>query len=387
MRSSDLRSSASIAGETGSLRFAIVLQTPKDPHSAVYLSYQTLAAALERLGHSVEIVSPADFALSSGRWVPLVYPFAIASWMHRRRRDFDLVMFHSYAGWLATALRRAPRSRALVMFHGVEPLYYRELAEEARAHGRRLSWRYRLLQERLMPFMLRTACRTAGAVTCLNRTEATAISASNWIPSSRVEVLAHGVPPAFFVAPREERPLRTMLFVGQWLPMKGITYLRDAAVTLLQEDPSMRLVCAGTLSSEPSVHSDFPLELRGRVAVRPRVEERALAGLYRDADVFVFPSLYEGFSRALVEAMAARLAIVTTPVGVAGDALRHEDSALIVPKRRPDAIVAAVRRLRADPGLAARLGDAAATTAVSYRLDTVERRTVAVVLQAAESAR
>jgi D-inositol-3-phosphate glycosyltransferase len=116
------------------------------------------------------------------------------------------------------------------------------------------------------------------------------------------------------------------------------------------------------------------------------VEESALAGLYREADVFVFPSLYEGFSRALVEAMAARLAIVTTSVGVAADALRHEDSALIVPKRRPDAIVAGVRRLQADPGLAARLGEAAAATAVSYRLDPVERRTVAVVLQAAESA-
>lgn len=367
-------------------RFAVVLQTPKDPHSAVYLTYQTLATALERLGHSVEIVSPNDFAVLrgvSGRWVPLLYPLAIAGWMHRRRRAFDVVMFHSYAGWLATALRRAPWPRALVMFHGVEPLYFRELQEEANAHGQPLSWRYRLLQERLMPFMLRTACRTADAVTCLNRAEAGVISAWKWVPSDRLEILAHGVPPEFFVEARPMRPVRTMLFVGQWLPMKGIRYLRDAAVTLLQADPSMRLVCAGTLAPEQSVRSDFPTELQPRVAVMPRVEPGALAEQYRDADVFVFPSLYEAFSRAIVEAMAARLAVVTTAVGVAADALRDEENALIVPKRSAAAIVAAVRRLQRDTALAVRLGGAAAATAAEYRLDDVEQRTVSVVLRLA----
>jgi glycosyltransferase involved in cell wall biosynthesis len=369
-------------------RFAVVLQTPKDPHSAVFLTYQTLAAALERLGHSVEIVSPNDFAPLrgvSGRWVPLLYPFAIAAWMHRRRRAFDVVMFHSYAGWLATALRRASWPRALVMFHGVEPLYFRELQEEANAHGQSLSWRYQLLQERLMPFMLRAACRTADTVTCLNRAEADIISAWKWVPPGRLEILAHGIPPEFFVPARPMRPVRTMLFVGQWLPMKGITYLRDAAVTLLQADSSMRLVCAGTLASEPSVRADFPTALQTRVVVLPRVEQGALAELYRDADVFVFPSLYEAFSRAIVEAMAARLAIVTTAVGVAADALRDEDNALIVPKRSAAAIVSAVRRLQLDSALAVRLGGAAAATAEAYRLEVVEPRTVSVVLRLARA--
>ena len=76
------------------------------------------------------------------------------------------------------------------------------------------------------------------------------------------------------------------------------------------------------------------LELRQQVRVLPRVDQATLAALYRDADVFIFPSLYEGFSRAIVEAMASRLPIVCTPVGVAADALQHETSALIVPTRQ-----------------------------------------------------
>jgi glycosyltransferase involved in cell wall biosynthesis len=372
------------------LRFAVVLQTPKDPQSAVYLGYQTLGMELERLGHSVEIVSPADFSAvrrMKGRWVPFAYPFAIASWMHRRRRDFDLVMFHSYAGWLATALGHGRRTRSFVMFHGVEPLYHRELREEATADGHPLSWRYRLLQEGLMPFMLRIACRTADGVSCLNRAEEDFLAARKWAPAGGVRTLAHGVSPEFFAPPRAPQPVRTLLFVGQWLPMKGTQYLRDAAVSLLREDSSMCLICAGTLVLEDTVLSDFPQDLRRQITVLPRVDQTALARLYHDADVFVFPSLYEGFSRAIVEAMASRLPIITTAVGVAADALRHEESALFVPKRSAAAIVVAVRRLKADPAFAAQIGEAAGVVAEGYRLDIMQRRTIDIIMEVAGAAR
>ncbi len=372
--------------ETRSLRCAVVLQTPADPQSAVYMSYQSLAAELERLGHSMEIVSPADFpALRnvSGRWVPLTYPFAIASWMRRRHRDFDLVMFQSYAGWLATTLNRRERPHSFVMFHGVEPLYHRELREEAKAGGQPLSWRYRLLQEGLMPFMLGIACRRADAIGCLNRAEAQFLAAKRWTPSRGARVLAHGVPPECFAPLRTDHAVRTLLFLGQWLPMKGIRYLREAAITLLREDPVMRLTCAGTLAPAVTVLAGFPRDIHDRITVLPRVDQAGLAPLYRDADAFVFPSLYEGFSLAILEAMAARLPIVTTGVGVAADALRHEQSALLVPKRSAAAIVSAVRRLQSDPDLAARLGAAAADAAEPYRLENVVRQTVDIIMEEA----
>jgi glycosyltransferase involved in cell wall biosynthesis len=361
------------------------MQTPKDPQSAVYMAYQSLGLALEGLGHSVEIVSPADFvALGKlgGRWVPLAYPLAIAWWLRRRRRDFDFVMFHSYAGWVATALGRA-RPRSLVMFHGVEPLYHRELREEAVVEGHTLSWRYRALQEILMPLMLKIACRTADGVTCLNGAEATFLSMRGWVPAGGARVLAHGAPAEFFVPPRALRPLRELLFVGQWLPMKGIRYLRDAGSVLLREDSTMRLTCAGTLASAETVLAEFPHDVRSRITVFPRLDQAALAQCYRDADAFVFPSLYEGFSRAIVEAMASRLPIVSTAVGVAADALRHEESVLFVPKRSATAIVSAIRRLRADPSLATRLGTAAAGAADEYTEAVVQSQTVDAIMEEA----
>jgi glycosyltransferase involved in cell wall biosynthesis len=367
------------------LRFAVVIQTPRDPQSAVYIGYQALAEALQRLGHSVEIVSPGEFPAISrlnGRWVPLAYPAFVARWLFRRRDDFDLVMFHSYAGWLASALARG-RPRSLVMFHGVEPLYHRELRQQAALDGVGLSWRYRGLQELVMPIMLRTACRTATGVVCLNRNEADYLAMRNWVRGRGAEVLAHGVPDEFFAPARTARPLRQLLFVGQWLPMKGTRYLREAMTTVLRENRSMRLTCAGTLQAKEDVLSAFPQDVREQVAVCPRVDQSTLARLYLEADVFVFPSLYEGFSRAIVEAMASRLPIVCTPVGVAADALKHEESALLVPKRSAPAIADAVHRLRDDPALAAALGRAAGDRARDYTLDDVSQRTIHVILDAA----
>ena len=367
------------------LRLAVVIQTPKDRQSAVYIGYQSLATALEQLHHSVTIVAPSDFpgvARFSGRWTPLVYPIAIASWLAARRKQFDLVMFHSYSGWLATAITRG-RPRALVMFHGVEPMYHRELRGEMERSGSRLSWRYRALQEVLMPVFLRVACRTAADVACLNRAEAEYLKSRHWTTNGREHILAHGVPPEFFQATRAPRPIQTLLFVGQWLPMKGIRYLKDAAIRILESAASLRLVCAGTLTDEHRVQAEFPIELRDRVHVLPRVDQAALAQLYREADVFIFPSLYEGFSRAIVEAMASRLPIVCTRVGVAADVLRHEHSALIVPKHDSDALVTAVNRLRADPALAQRLADAASDAARDYTVAAVSQRTMNVIINAA----
>jgi glycosyltransferase involved in cell wall biosynthesis len=205
----------------------------------------------------------------------------------------------------------------------------------------------------------------------------------NWLSNAGAEILAHGVPDCFFEATRTPRPLQALLFVGQWLPMKGIRYLREAATTILGSNPSMRLICAGTLLSEPEVKSDFAPGLRDRIDVLPRVDQARLAALYRQADVFVFPSLYEGFSRAIVEAMASRLPIVCTSVGVAADALKDEESALMVPKRDAQALVTAIHRLRDDPGLAARLANAAADNARDYTLADVSARTIRVILNAA----
>jgi glycosyltransferase involved in cell wall biosynthesis len=351
------------------LRIAIVLQTPKDQHSSVYLTYQSLARELTHRGHQVAIVTPQDFPLArktAGRWTPLIYPWIVARWMGTHAKNCDLAVFHSYAGWRAVSAARRHNVKTVVAFHGLEPLYHAEIVKEMEAAGG-LSWRYRLLQERLMPMFLRRACRYATLITCLNTAERDTLVEMGWTTDNRVAIVGHGVGDRFFSREPRERPPRTLLFVGQWLGMKGVAFLREAFQALARTHPSLRLICAGTLVGKDEVLASFDQDVRARVTVLPRVDQPALADVYKEADLFVFPSSYDGFGLAIVEAMAARLPIVVTPVGVAADALQDGVSALFIPKRDAQAIVRAVERLLQDPVLRQELGDAAQEAARNYR--------------------
>jgi glycosyltransferase involved in cell wall biosynthesis len=352
-----------------SKRIAIVLQTPKDQHSSVYLTYQGLAVELTNKGHQVAIVTPQDFPLArrtAGRWTPLIYPLIVARWMRREGRDCDVAIFHSYAGWRAVSVAAKRGVASVVAFHGLEPMYHQELVTESAPQGG-LSWRYRWLQERLMPMFLRRACRGATLITCLNAAEREALTRMGWAAANQISVVSHGVGRSFCARPRGPRRPTTLLFVGQWLPMKGVAYLTAAFEQLARRHPDLRLVCAGTLTPRDDVLAAFDEPVRSRITVMPRVDQPALASVYRDADIFVFPSSYEGFGLAIVEAMAGRLPIVTTPVGVAADALSDGTSALFVPRRSADAIVAAVERIIADDSLRARLAEGAQQAALDYR--------------------
>ena len=74
------------------------------------------------------------------------------------------------------------------------------------------------------------------------------------------------------------------------------------------------------------------------------------------ADVFVLPSRSEGFSNAIIEAMAASLPIVATNVGGNAEAVKNGVSGFIVPPEDPEALAAAISRLLADMPLATAMG-------------------------------
>ncbi len=356
------------------MRIAVVLQTPRDEHSAVYLAYATLAEEFARRGAQLDIVTPSDLLPSSatGRYTPLIYPLRVKRWVEAHVHDRDLFVFHSYAGWRAAAVCASAAVPFVVAFHGLEPLYHQTLRGLVQPNGE-LSWRYRLLQEQLMPRFLQRACEHAALVTCLNRQERDEIERRGWAADDRVRVIRHGVGDEFFTnATRSSGPLH-LLFVGQWLEMKGIAALSDAAGRLLAVHSELRLTCAGTLVPPSQVLARFPVGVRDRIDVKPRVSQSELVALYERSHIFVFPSLYEGFGRALLEAMAAGLPIVCTSVGVAADALRDGDSYIAVPPSNADAIVEAVERLIADPPLRASLGRRARAVAEAYRARDVVR--------------
>ena len=77
------------------------------------------------------------------------------------------------------------------------------------------------------------------------------------------------------------------------------------------------------------------------------------------ADLYVHPSLQEGYSNALLEAMAAGKAVVATAVGGNVEAVSDGVTGLLVPPGDAPALEAAMTRLLADPAAARQMGDRA----------------------------
>lgn len=110
-----------------------------------------------------------------------------------------------------------------------------------------------------------------------------------------------------------------------------------------------------------------------RVRVLGPVEDSAF--LYAAADAFVLPSVSEGLSNALLEAMACGLAVLVSAVGGSAQTIEPEATGLSFPRDDEDAARAAVSRIARDPALRARLGAAARRAAErDYSLEAIAAR-------------
>ena len=148
----------------------------------------------------------------------------------------------------------------------------------------------------------------------------------------------------------EAAPLR-LLFVGNCVRLKGLEHL-IAALGLLQDLP-LRLEMVGDVTFEPRYYEKLLRQVRtlgvnDRITFYGSISHDDLGAFYSRADIFTFPSLYEGFGIVLAEAMHAGLPIVATCTGPASEILREGENALIVPLADSAALAAAIRRLAAD---------------------------------------
>lgn len=113
-----------------------------------------------------------------------------------------------------------------------------------------------------------------------------------------------------------------LLSVGAVSPRKGYDVLIDALATLKELD--WRLTIAGALDRDPATVAVLKQKilangLSDRINLAGTVVPATLARFYESADLFVLPSLYEGYGMVLAEAMACGLAIVCTTGGASAE--------------------------------------------------------------------
>lgn len=222
------------------------------------------------------------------------------------------------------------------------------------------------------PFLLleRLAYEMDDAVIVVSEALASFLEEAERLPRRKMEIIGHGVDGPGTPVPRAEarRALGLPSFdplvgaVGRLSPEKGHLHLLRALPAIAAAFHGAGCVLAG----DGPVRRDLEDEAL-RVGVAGRVvflgRRRDVPRILSALDLFVQPSVYEGFGLSLLEAMAAGLPVVASRVGGIPEVVQDGATGILVPPGDPGALASAVIGLLRDRERARRLGDAAALCA------------------------
>ncbi|MFX0199070.1 MAG: glycosyltransferase [Candidatus Hodarchaeota archaeon] len=188
------------------------------------------------------------------------------------------------------------------------------------------------------------------------------------VKSSRIEVIRNGVNLDVF---KNRQKCRQFLaefgindheqlvgVVANLYPIKGVHYLIKSIPIVKNSIENVRFIIVG----EGIMHEELK-DLARRINVDKSIiftgKRLDIAPILSSFDLFVNPSLSEGSSNAIIEAMAAGLPVVATNVGGNLELIAHGDSGLLVPPKDEHSIAEAIVRLLNDEPLRLNMGAAA----------------------------
>lgn len=181
---------------------------------------------------------------------------------------------------------------------------------------------------------------------------------SEAVPESRVRLLPSGLPPVRHdpsaAQARSERILSggplTVLFCGSLLYRKGLYDLERIAAALA--GPRMRFVAVGPPTPESG---PFLRRTRATIVHTGALHGQALEAAYREADVFFFPTIEDGFPQTVAHAVALGVPTLTTSHGNGPDLIEEGLNGWVLPARATADFIETLSRCAEDRPTLARM--------------------------------
>jgi glycosyltransferase involved in cell wall biosynthesis len=205
---------------------------------------------------------------------------------------------------------------------------------------------------------MEAAARKASCIISVSRSTARDVLRNFELPPSKVRVIHPGIERIFAmngescryaqVRERYRLPKRYVLYVGNIEPKKNVRTLLHVQTLLQERGLPHKLVLAGKRSWRSG--SEFKEVSRqvacGSVVVTGYVDRADLPFVYRMADVFVFPSLHEGFGFPPLEAMACGVPVISSTRGALAETVG--DAAWTIDPQSPEQIADAIATITTD---------------------------------------
>jgi teichuronic acid biosynthesis glycosyltransferase TuaC len=249
----------------------------------------------------------------------------VADWMVRASRaSVDQAIREHSPGFIhGHALYPSGAAAAMVARATGLPLVITVHGSDLYALSERDEWRARIAE----------VASAADRIVCVSGALATDVSCLLGVPSERVSVVPDAYDEARFsyVARRAPGPGRVRLVcVARLVEVKGVHLLLEAVGQLVADGLDASLVVVGDGPLRPQLAATAArMGIAGRVQFSGGLPPERVPLVLTEADIYVQPSLREGFGLALVEAMATGLPVVATRSGGPEETVGHGDGVLV----------------------------------------------------------
>lgn len=359
-----------------------ILQVPANAgYGGMPLHVLTLAKGLAAKGHEVEILSMSDGPMVS-EYENAGFKVTVVPNMGRKTRRDPLSLIRTLRFIKAAVARSGPD---VIHAHSPRASFFMGLALRGRgriplvatAHGSFSQFsfghenEFSVIKSKAREFQYRWIDRLTGRyadlfIAVCEATRSDIVDGLG-VPEAKVVVVHNGIE-EHCVNTLDVKSMRAdfgyeaedklVVFVGRVAFHKGVSYLADAAESVLQKVPAARFLVVG----------EGPMEkdLKRRAGKYPLAGRFTLTGLRTDAveivamsDLLVLPSLSEGLPLSLLEAAMSGKAMVGSDVGGISEVIIDGETGLLAPPRDARALAEAISRLLANDEERKKMGIAA----------------------------
>lgn len=243
--------------------------------------------------------------------------------------DITLAFFGVPCGFLALLLKTEFRIPYAVALRGSDVPGY--------------SHKYRWLYPFLRP-VIRLVWHSASTV--VPNSAGLEVLAKEVAPDQSFTIIENGVDVRRFTPDQEKRPGSEFIITpgaSRVTERKGLNYLIEAIGILIPKYPNIHLKVMGDGSARPALEALVREKgLEEKVTFLGRIPREATAPYYQEASLFVLPSLNEGMSNAMLEALASGLPIIATPTGGTAELVQEGINGMVVPEKSAEALAKAI---------------------------------------------
>ena len=376
--------------EDAPLRILTLADTPPDENSGAAGSEVRTIEVLRALGHHVDAIWRDDMPhriahpnLHILLELPKSYERATAQAL--ARAEYDVVHVNQPHGYLAARLvhRVAPRTLFVHRSHGLESnaeetlkRWRKTYEHDSRSLSRRVATR---ALEPLLARHLRLNAKEADAHNLLCTLDAEFLQERFGVDPAKIAVIPMAPPDAFRerpAPPMTAERLKCVLHVAQFAFFKAPMITAAAMNRLATTHRDMKFIWVCDRAHHDDVRALLSNDVLPRLELLHWRNQNELREIYDRCGVFLFPSFFEGFGKAFLEAMSRGMCVVASDAGGMHDVIRTGVDGVLVRPGDAKRLFEEARAIVDDLPRAIAMGEAAAARAREYSWTRVALETI-----------